>query len=800
MTDLLQDIRYALRQLRKSPGFAAVAVLTLALGIGANTAIFNVMEAVILRPLPFGEPDRLVWLNGKMPQTDEGAVSTPDFVDYRAGNRTFESIAAISGGYMSGPSNFSGDKPEQVLTNIASANFFETLGIRPLLGRGFQSADEQISTPQVAILGYGVWKRDFGGDRYIIGHNIRLDGQNFAVIGVLPTDLPLLSEAQIWLPMPLLNPIMHIRMAHFLKVIGRLRPGVTMQQSQADLDTIAVGLERQYPDTNKGWSLRQRSLTELLIGPVRPALLMIWVAAGLLLLIACANLANLVLSRSITRQREFSVRAALGATRARLVRQTLTESIVLALAGGAVGALAASWGVYLLGTIGPSSLPRVQEVHINVTVLAFAIGISLLTGAVLGLVPALHISREGLSGALKESARASAPAAHKRLRSGLVIGEIAVSLTLLVGAGLLLKSFWMLIHVNPGFQTQHLLTARLSLTGPAYSDPAHRARFWQELEERIANLPGVEAVGATSELPLSGRHSDNPFPIPGRTYGPGEFDDAFFRQVTPGYLAAMYIPLIAGRWLDQHDTANSPGTILVNQAFAKRFFAGQDVLGKRLHLMGDLQSTREIVGIVGNISHTALSDRQRPEMYVAYVQYSPPAMDLVVRATADPKSLAAAVYDTVRAIDKDETLSAARSMDDILDSSVSQQRFSSLLLNLFAALALVLAAIGLYGVMAYSVTQRTNEIGIRMALGAKQADVLKMFVVQGMKLAVAGVATGIALSLASGRFLATMLYEVKPTDPITLIFVSIGLIGVAVLANYIPARRAAKVDPMVALR
>ncbi len=634
-----------------------------------------------------------------------------------------------------------------------------------------------------------------------MGKTIRLDGQTLTIVGVLPTDLPLLSEAQIWLPTPLQHFLMHLREGHFLRVIGRLKPGVTMSQAQADLDATAAQLASQYPNSDKGWSIRQRPLSEVLIGPVRPALLAIWAAVGLLLLIACANVANLFLTRSVTRHKEFAIRAALGASRSSIVGQALVESMMLAFLGGVSGVIAANWGVSLLRIVGPANLPRLQEIHINPSVLAFAIGISLLTGAITGLFPIFQVMKCSFNQGLRESSRSSAPAAYKRLRNVLVGGEIAVSLTLLVGAGLLIKSFWLLIHVNPGFQTQHVLTARLSLNGPSYWDAPHRVRFWQQLEERIANLPGVEAVGATSELPLTGEHSDGPFHIPGRTYGPSEFDDAFYRQVTPGYLAAMHIPLLSGRWLDQRDTASTEGTILVNQAFVKRFFpGGPDVLGKRLQLMGDSQPMREIVGVVGNISHTALSDPQQPEMYVAYAQYAPPAMNLVVRATANPQFLGTALYDTVRAIDKDETLSAMRSLDDIVESSVAQPRFSSLLLGIFAGLALVLAAVGLYGVMAYSVTQRTNEIGIRMALGAEQNDVVKMVIVQGMKLAVAGLAVGLAGSLGFGRMLASMLYGVRPTDPLTFAFMSIGLIGVAIVANYIPARRAAKVDPMVALR
>jgi putative ABC transport system permease protein len=794
-----QDLRFGARLLRKNPGFTAVAVVTLALGIGANTAIFDVIQTVVLQPLPFADPDQLVWLNGRMPETDEAGVSPADFLDYRDSNQSFVQMAGISQAVMAGPSNLSADKPEQVTTNLVSSGFFQTLGVPLLLGRDFQKSDEQVNSPQVVTLGNGIWKRDFAGDRNIIGHNITLDGQSMTVVGVLSTDMPLISQAQIWLPTPRLHFLMQLRGGHFLKVIARLKRGVSLPQAQADLDAIAHRLAEKYPDTDHGWSLRQRSLREVLIGPVRPVLLIIWAAAGLLLLIACTNIANLFLTRSLGRQREFAVRTALGATRSRITRQALAETMMLVLAGGALGALAASWGVSLLRMFGPADLPRLQEVHVNLQVLAFAFGISLLTGAMFGLIPALQFGKAGFNG-LKESARNSEPAAHRRIRSSLVVAEIAVSLMLLVGAGLLIRSFWLLIHVDPGFQTQRVLTAQLSLNGPSYKDPANRVRFWQELEERVRNLAGVEAVGATSELPLTGQHSDGPFKIPGHRYGPSEFDDAHYRQVTPGYLAAMRIPLLAGRWLDQTDTAKSPGTLLVNQAFAKRFFPGQDVLGKHLELLGDVQPGREIVGIVGNISHRALSDPQEPEMYVAYAQYSPPTMSLVLRAVADPTTLAAALDEAVRSIDRNETLSTIRPLDDIVASSVSQPRFASLLLSLFAGLAVTLAAIGIYGVMAYSVSQRTNEIGIRLALGAKRSDVLKMVVWQGMKLATAGALIGIVGSVLFGHFLGTMLYGVKPRDPLTFVVVSTGLFGVSLVANYIAARLAMQVDPMVALR
>jgi putative ABC transport system permease protein len=798
---LLQDLRYALRQLRKSPGFTVVAILTLALGIAANTTIFSVIEAVVLRPLPFRAPDRLIWLNGQVPPLDEAAISPPDFLDYRASNQTFDCLAAM--GYGPGPSNLSGDKPEQVLTTIASSNFFDCLGVRPLLGRDFLSADEQVKTPHVAILGYGLWKRNFGADRTIVGSTIRMDGESLTVVGVLPSDLPLLSEAQIWLPTPMLNPGMNMRLGHSLKAVGRLKPGVTRKQSQADVDAIALRLAHQYPNTNKGWSLRQRPLRDVLVGPVRPALLLMWGAVALLLLIACVNVANLLLARSVARRQEFALRAALGASRGRLVRQALTESVVMALAGGGLGVLVATLGAHAVRAFGPLNVPRLDETQINPAVLAFTFGISLLTGVVFGLVPALQISGGEFTQRIRESGRTSTPTVHRRLSSALVVGEIAMSLTLLVSAGLVLKSFWRMIHVAPGFQTDHVVTARLSLNGPAYGsygDPQSRVKFWRQFEEQVKALPGVEAVGAISELPLSGEHSDNPFHIPNRSYGPSEFDDAEFRQVTPGFLSAMRIPLFAGRWLDEYDDANSAGVIAVNRAFVKRFFGGGDVLGKRLQLMGDSKATREIVGVVGNISHGALSDPKQPEMYVPYAQYAPGTMNIVVRAAANPMNLAAALRDRVSAVDKDETLSGVRTMDDVVGASVSQPRFSSQLLALFAALALVLAAVGLYGLMAYSVTQRRNEIGIRMALGAGREDILKLVLRQGSMLVLTGVGLGLIASVFMTRVLSGLLFAVGPTDPQTFIAVALLLAGVALAACYIPAWRATRVDPMVALR
>jgi putative ABC transport system permease protein len=801
MNGIVHDIRYALRQLRKNLGFTTVAVLTLALGIGANIAIFSVIEAVLLRPLPFKSSDQLVWMNGKFPLSDEAAVSPPDFRDYRQDNRTFSCLAVM--GYSAGPSNLVGDKPEQVLTQIVSADFFNCLGMRPVVGREFTLSDEQVNLPQAVILGYSLWKRDFGGDRNVIGRTIRIDGADLTVVGVLPSDLPLLSEAQLWLPTPMLNPGMNIRMGHSLKMIGRLRPGITLQQSQTDLDAIALRLQKQYPDTNKDWVIRQRPLREILVGPTRPVLLLMWGAVALLLLIACANVANLLLARSVSRQREFALRAALGASRARMVREALIGSVTLALIGGTLGAFIAYGAVYLLRSFGPADVPRLGSSNIDPVVLGFSFVISLLTGIIFGLFPAFQVSGSASADKLKQAGRASQSVAHKRMSSALVIGEIAISLTLLASAGLLLKSFWRLIHVSPGFQTDHVITAKLSLNAPEYgpySDPTQRARFWQQFEDKVKALPGVEEVGATSELPLGATHYDNPFHIPGRAYGPSDFDDAQFRQVTPGYLSVMRIPLIQGRWIGRQDVATSPGVIVVNQAFAKHFFPHKNVLGQRVQLMGDPQQTREIVGVVGNVSLISLSQPDWPEMYVPHAQYAPPLINIVVRAAANRVNLAAALQAQVRAVDKTITLSGVRSMDDVLETSVSQPRFSSQLIGVFAVLALLLAAIGLYGVVAYSVSQRTNEIGIRMALGATRKDVLRLVLRYGAGLAFIGAALGFIASLAATRALTSMLFDVSATDPQTFLMVAALLMAVVLGASYIPARRAAKVDPMVALR
>jgi putative ABC transport system permease protein len=798
MERLTQDVRYGFRMLRKSPGFTVVAVATLALGIGANTAMFSVTSAVLLNRLPFFEPSRLIRGFGKFPLNDQAAVSPPDFADYRAQNRSFEQLAAM---YMEDETaNLSGgERPEQVRTNIVSWNFFEALGVHPKFGRRFQSNDELVNRPQVAMLGQGLWRRDFGGDPAVIGRTLTLDGQPLEIVGVLPSDLPLLSEAQVWLPMPMLAEGMTHRHAHFLAVVGRLKAGISKRQAQRDVDAIARTLARQYPESNNGWSLNLLDLRDVIVGGVRPVLLLLFGAVGLLLLIACANVANLLLARVGVRRKEIAVRTALGASRGRIVRQIMTETILLALAGGGLALVASVWGVSLLRAMAPADLPRVEEIHMNPAVLLFTAAISVLTSILFGAAPALQLSADRVADSLKLGGRSSGNVSQHKLGRALMVGEIAFSFALLIGAGLLVKSVWRLIHVDPGFRSDHVVSARISLSERAYNEEAQRALFFQQLEERIAGLPGVESAGAISELPLSGQLNDDFFRIKGRTYGPNENDDADFRRATPGYLKAMGIPLLAGRWFDERDGLDSPGILVVNKPFIERYFGGRNPIGESILIEG-FSKPREIVGVIGGVNHFALNSPQPAEMYVPEAQAPSGAMNLVVRAASDPQALASAIRDAVSALDRDETLSAVRPMDEIVQSSIAQPRFSAQLLVLFAALALLLAAVGLYGLIAYAVSQRTQEIGIRLSLGAQHSDVLRLILGEGISLALIGSVIGLAAALGLTRLLAGMLYGVSPTDPGTFVAVGLLLTGVALFACYIPARRATKVDPMVALR
>lgn len=802
MDTLWHDLRYGVRMLAKNPGFTTVAVLALALGIGANTAVFSVVNAVLLRPLPLTEPDRLVWMWGdgiRQQGNGRGSISPPDFLDFREQNQSFERLAA----FQNSPFNLTGaGEPERVNGVRVSAGFFETLGVRPMHGRTFVTEEEQDGRGQVAVIGYGLWQRRFGGDPSLVGKTISLNGNSFTVIGILPLGFQFpRDEVELWAPITFRVQPTSVRRFHFLRPIARLKPGVSLAQAQAEINAITVRLEQQYPDSNTNYGARLVLLPEQIVGDLRPTLWMLVAAVAFVLLIACANVANLLLARAATRQKEIAIRSALGAGRWRVVRQLLTESVALGLGGGLLGFLIAWWGVKLLVALGPSNIPRLREVTVDGRVLGFTLAVSLLTGMLFGLVPALQASRSGLGETLKEGSRGSTGLSGRLVRGALVVSEIALALVLLVGAGLMLKSFLRLTQIDPGFQAVNTLTMQIGLTQARYADAPPRAAFFQQLLPRLAALPGVRHTGAVSQLPMSGQNNDTWFTVEGRpAVSAGDRLGANQRVVSPDYFRALGIPLIKGRYFTERDTTTAPNAIIISQTFASQVFPNEDPIGKRLTVDFGQPWTGEIVGIVGAIRHAGLSIEPWREMYFPHAQTPVGGMNLVVRAAGDPTILASAIKSEVQALDKDLPLYNVRTMETVVSDTVAQPRFRALLLGIFAAVALILAAVGIYGVMSYYVTQRTHEIGIRMALGAQRRDVLRLVVGQGMVLAVSGVGIGLAAAFALTRWIATLLYQVRATDPMTFAVISLLLAFVALLACYLPARRATKVDPMVALR
>jgi putative ABC transport system permease protein len=796
---LLQDIRYALRALRKSTGFTIIAVLTLALGIGANTALFSVVDAVLLRPLPFKNASRLVWGWGNCPLCDQGAVSPSDFLDYRAQNQSFEHYGARSVG--DSLFNLTGtDKPVQINSSMITAGYFDALGIQPRYGRVFTLADEKTSDPEVVILSHHLWQDRFGANPNVIGQSIALDGKTRTIVGVLANDIPVLTQADLWFPAPFENPGMQSRRSHFLRPIGLLKSGVTISQAQAELDTIAARLATQFPETNKGWSQKLEPLHSVVVGNVGPAFLVLIGAVALVLLIACANIASLILARNTVRRREIAIRTALGAGRFRLVRQLLTESLVLALAGGVAGIFVATAGVELLKQLGPQSLPRLDEANVNGVVLTFTFVIAIFTGLLFGLGPALKASRRNLTQSLKEGGNSGDSRSKHRAHNTLVVAEVALSLVVLIASGLLLNSFWRLMRAPLGFDPANVLTTEVSLLSPRYDDRQRRESFFRELQERIQSAPGATAAGFISELPLSGEGNDTFFTITEHPLAnPNDNADEDFRVVAGDYFGAMRIPLLAGRSFQSQDASEDRQVMVVNEPFAKKFFPHESAIGKHVRLFeGKPQfATREIVGIVGGNKHFALQESLRPEMFIPGSHLR---MSVVVRGASDPPMLTAAVRQALRQIDPDQAASTFRTMADVVTSSAANERFNTLLLGAFAAIALLLTAAGIFGVLSYLVTQRTREIGLRIALGAQQTDVLRVIVGHGLRLVLLGLCIGVAGAFVVTRWMSSVLFGVTPTDPLTFTVVAIMLGTVALLASYIPARRAMRLDPMVALR
>ncbi|HVF43691.1 MAG TPA: ABC transporter permease [Pyrinomonadaceae bacterium] len=796
---LLKDVRFGARTLLKSRGFTLVAVMTLAIGIGANTAIFSVVNAVLLRPLPYRDPARLVTVlhDGGSP------VAPANFLDWREQGRSFESIAAAQSWNVTMTGQ---DRPEQLNVLQTSAEMFRVLGVDARLGRTYASGEDQPGREHVVVISHGLWQRRFGGERSVVGREVMFDGEPYTIVGVMPPDFQFApfwaTHAEAWLPLNL-GPRVGDRRGQSLRVFARLKPGVTREQAQAEMETINGRLKEQHPRENEGLAVSVDSLHERVVGKSRPALLIMLGAVGFVLLIACANVANLLLAKAASRRREIAVRIALGAGRWRVVRQLLTESLMLSLAGGAAGLLLASWSNTALASLGPDTIPRVRSAGLDARVVVFTLGLSVFVGILFGLVPALRSTKTDLTESLKDRTRGpSHDRRSERVRQLLVVGEVAVSLVLLVGGGLMMRSFLRLTSVAPGFDPRGVLTATVPLSGPRYSTDEQRAAFFRQLTERLGALPGVKSASAVNHLPLGGDVWTLGLTIEGRPAPPdSERPSAVYRVARPEYFRTMGAPLLKGRDFTERDDDAAPGVVIVNEALARRHWPNEDALGKRITVSGEGSKPREVVGVVRDLKQGDWASAPKPEMYLPHAQAaSPRSMTLVMRAASDPSELAPEVRREVWALDKDLPVSQIISMDDVVADSVGQQRFNTLLIGVFAASALILAAVGVYGVMSHAVAQRTHEIGVRMALGARGRDVLGMVLRQGLVLTLSGLAVGLVGAFALTRVLDSILYEVSATDPVVFGGMAAALTLSALLACYVPARRATKVDPMEALR
>ncbi|MFQ5744452.1 MAG: ABC transporter permease [Acidobacteriota bacterium] len=815
METLLKDFRYAVRTLWRSPGFAAVVILTAALGIGANSAIFSVVDAVLLRPLPYQDPERLVMVWDRNPERglERSPISYANYLDWAQQNSFFEHQAA----YGHSPFNLSdGDTPERVWGLRASAGLFPALGIDPVLGRTYGPDEDRPGGERVVVLSHRLWQRRFGGDGEIVGRTVRLNGESFTVIGVMPAgftfpQFPQNIPVDLWVPLaPFTDG--RPRGSRSVLAVAKLKEGVTLEQAEAGIATIAGRLEREYPNVNSGWTSVLVPLHGQVVGPVRAALLTLFGAVGLVLLIACANIANLSMARAAGRQREIAVRAALGAGRLRLVRQLLTESLLLAIAGGALGLLLADWAVQFLVASSPGEVTRLgEQISIDWRMVGFTLVTSLVTGVLFGLIPALRTSRSDLHEALKEGG--SAWAAGFRglpVRSTLVVAQVALALVLLIGAGLLIRSLAGLMDIEPGFDTQDLLTMEILLPEASYPGQPQVRAFHQALLEGAGELPGVRSVATVNFLPLSGYSAARPFTIDKRPLPPGERPRAEERAVSPDYFRAMGITLVAGRLFTAQDNSDAPGVTIISESMARRYWLDEDPLGRRLTTSSlanflrddwsDLAASREIVGVVSDVHYSALAAPADDTIYLPYRQDPWPWLALVVKASADPATLVEAVRNQVRELDPNLALYNLRTMRRVISTTVAADRFRVLLLAVLAGLALALATVGIYGLVSFSIKQRTHEIGVRLALGARPQEVFGLVVRQGLALAAVGVAVGMLAAIALTRLLSSWLFGITATDPATFLGISLIMVAVAALACWLPARRAARVDPVVSLR
>src|SRR5450631_3408924 len=806
---MLTDLRYALRMLAKTPMFAIIAVLTLALGIGANSAIFSVVDTVLLQPLPFKDPDRIVmaWARYVNDSAGRGVHSFPDYADLRDQSQSFSGMAAYT---RTGGTLAQADDAQAIEGVAITPEIFDVLGVPPLLGRGFTQEEAKDQGERVLVLTYPLWQRAFGGDPKIVGQQVTLSGRSYTVIGVMPTGWKFpIEDEHIDYVIPLqylVASALNNRGSHFLSVVGRLKPGVQIRQAEAELSAIAGRLSKQYPDTNMNFtSMAVVTLHSDVVGDVRPALIILLGAVVLVLLIACANVANLLLARAASRSREIAIRTALGASRLRVVRQLLCESLLLALMGGTAGLLLASWGVDLLGAAGPQGLPHLAQIKVNFTVCAFTFALALGSTVLFGLIPALQVSRPSVNESLQQGAKGSTGGLHtNRLRGFLVVSQVSLSLLLLAGAGLLIKSFFNLRATNPGFDPARLMTMQLTLPRVRYPEVDQQIRAHDAIMEKISTIPGVESAGGVNPLPLAGNISNLSFMVSGAAPLPrGNHPGAGYLIVKPDYFQAMKIPVLQGRAFTRVDTKDSPLVVMINEAFVRKFFPDRNPIGQQVMIDRgeDKAPPCEVVGVVGNSRHDSLAAPPGPEMYVPFPQDPTRTLDVVMRVVStNLVGLNAEVKRAVHEVDKGLFVPKLEPMTNFLTTQLAQPRFNMMLLAVFAGVAMILAAIGIYGVIAYSVTQRTREIGIRMALGAQKTQMLGMVLRQSLTLVVIGIAIGFIVALGATRLMATLLYGVGANDLSTYAVVIFLLGAAALLASYVPARRAMKVDPMVALR
>jgi predicted permease len=809
INNLLQDVRYGMRVLSKRPAFTAVVVVTLALGIGANTAIFSAVDAALLQSLPYTQPEQLVQIletrqTGEIRQLD---ASYPDYLDWRKASDSIEEI----GGYTGWGGSFTlmgRGTPQRIEGQRVTASFFSVLGVKPALGRAFEPDEDLSGAAGTVILSYGLWQREFGGDADILGQQLNLDGGAYTVLGVLPRGFQFapIGQAELFVPLRPSQGQINRRFMHWLDVIARLKPGVTLTQAQSQMDSIAARIEQENADSHSGSGIRLVPLREQVVGAVRPLLLLLLGAVGLVLLIACANVANLTLVHAATRRKEIGTRLALGATRGRLAQQLLSESLLLSVAGGILGLILAEWGIKLLITFIPAaqldSMPYLRDLTLNTRVFCFTGGLSLVTGVVFGLIPALQSSTLDLHAILKEGGRSSLGGGSKQFRRLLIVSEIALAMVLLVGAGLMIRSTRRLLDVKLGFNPERLATMRLDLPGSKYSEDGSARAFHQQLLARVEAIPGVVSAATVNWLPMQSGPGDL-LVVEGRTPPPpGHEPKSSTRTVSAGYFRTMGIDLIRGRAFDERDNPASPGVLIINHALADRLFPSQDPIGHRISFAGDSPKLFEIIGVVDDERVGALDAESESVIYRPYLQEPWNKLNLVVRTTGDPSSFVSAVREQVRAIDPDLAIYAGATMTQLIADTPAtfMRRFPALLMSLFAAVALVMASIGIYGVISYSVTQRAHEIGIRLALGASQKKIYRLVVVEGLSLAVIGIGAGLAAALLLTRLMSSLLFGVSATDPITFVLIALILIGVAVVACFLPARRASRIDPMMSLR